>query len=148
MKRLVLQYTKLRKQQKTGNSKNICICFNKGLQQFKNLKKENLFERNQLYNMSSERPKKRKFLIITNGNSLFWQGIATIQKPFEKKTKVWILAEIGVRNRTSFNNQIFLNRLYERLVWKDIKLRKEQKTDNCRNICIYFNNNSKTTIHF
>ena len=32
---------KLHKEQKAGNCKNICIYFNKGLQQFKNLKKEN-----------------------------------------------------------------------------------------------------------
>ena len=34
-------YIKLLKEQKTGNCKNICIYFDRGLQQFKNLKKEN-----------------------------------------------------------------------------------------------------------
>jgi len=32
---------KLRKKQKTGNYQNICIYFDKGLQEFKNFKKEN-----------------------------------------------------------------------------------------------------------
>ena len=34
------KYNKLFKEQKPGNCKNICIYFDKGLQQFKNLKKE------------------------------------------------------------------------------------------------------------
>jgi hypothetical protein len=34
-------YIKLLKKQKTGNCKNICIYFDKGLQRFKNLKTEN-----------------------------------------------------------------------------------------------------------
>jgi len=34
-------YIKLLKEQKTGNDKNICRYFDKGLQQIKNLKREN-----------------------------------------------------------------------------------------------------------
>ena len=37
----IVKDVKLLKQQNTGNYKNICIYFNKGIQKFKILKKEN-----------------------------------------------------------------------------------------------------------
>ena len=53
----------------------------------------------------------------------------------KRKLKVRSLVRIVVRNRICLNNQISLKRLQ----YEDIKLRKQQKTGNCKNICIYFN---------
>ena len=76
----------MHKHQKMVICKHVCVYFNKGLQQSKNLKKRKLFEQSQFNNVSRKAPKKKKLPLLQMMILYFDKGLEQF-KGFKKENQ-------------------------------------------------------------